>query len=472
MGKNYAHKSGNIVGQDGRTHNIVDLLGGGTPVSDEVHDIRRYAPLGGCVIGSDGKVYDLVELLQNISGGGGGGGGGPVKWGDILYKPTAYPPEPHDHNDRYYTREDIDNAGYLVANTDNQTIRVQGGELQAMSLSGLQLAVSQLNAWLAGTEGNIQSQINDILLTLAALSAGMRYRGKFETKSSLDGVTIKDNGDLAVVLADETHGGARSLYVYNDSLGIWDFVGAFEFADAFTSLTDTPNAYDNGKLLRSGINGLYFDTVKWSEIDGRPERSKAAIEGAVDKAHTHAKSDAEISFAVELAHPHPNIAALNRIGIDSQGRITVDGVPYVPASQNKQRLFAYRSGSDQPLTAGTDCVFNTKHSGDIPYDTATGVFTLEAGKLYRVEVAGSLYTSGWVILQLVNAETNSIVNTIARGIWMDVNPSTTSWHESSSGPLKTYIVPAATRGYKIRATSVSGESSLRSSYMSLEIVEI
>lgn len=454
----YAPRSGRIIDSNGQTYNIVDLLGGGVPVSDTTYNINNYSPQGGLVIGEDGKLYSLIELLQNI--GTGGGDVGNITWVSLPGKPAVYPPETHNHDDKYYSKQDIDNAGYLLAQPDGETVHVQGGELKAKTLTGLQLGVAQLNSWLSGTEGNIQGQIKDIYLTLAALSAGMRYRGKFETKADLQAVNNKENGDLAVVLADETRNDARCMYVYNASLGIWDFIGAFEFADAFTALTDTPNGYDDGKVLRSSANGLYYDVVRYNEIDGRPDRTKAQIEGAVDK-----------------AHGHDNKYNLDKINEDASGVLTYNGERYVrvsdlPALQAKKLLFAYRSGSDQPLTAGTDCVFNTRHSGDIPYDTNTGIFTLEAGKLYRVEVAGSLYTGGWVILQLVNAETNSIVNTIARGIWMDVNPSNTNWHESSAGPLKTYFIPSATRGYKIRATSVSGESSLRASYISLEVQEV
>lgn len=409
-------------------------------------------------LAADGSTFVRVDGVG--SGGSGGGSSDPVTWSSITSKPSAYPPETHNHDVRYYTRNEIDQAGFLLAQPDGETVEVQGGELRARTLTGLQHGVTQLNAWLAGTEGNIQSQIHEIQLTLAALSAGMRYRGKFETRAGLDSVANKDNGDLAVVLADETRGGARSMYVYNDSLGFWDFIGAFEFSDAFTSLSDTPNAYDNGKYLRSNINGLYFDTIRYNDIEGKPSSTVAQIDDAVTKRHEHANKD-----------------RLDKINEGAGGVLTYNGEQYVrvsdlPAPQAKQRLFAYRSGGDQTLTAGTDCVFNTKHSGDIPYDTETGIFTLEAGKLYRVEVSGSLYTSGWVILQLVNAETNVIVNAISRGIWMDVNPSNSNWHESSAGPLKTYITPAATRGYKIRATSMSGESSLRSGYTSLEIQEV
>lgn len=475
--RKYPLKSGEIIGEDGETQNIVTILGGGEPVSEKVHDIRRYPPRGGRVLGRDGKEYSLVELLKNAAGGG-GGGGDDVTW-PVPGTPQKFPPTEHNHDDRYYTKDEIDGSinhvastlqgkvmakpddqpDYLQNKVDGSTIAVEGSELKAKSLDGLALTPTQINALLAGGSENIPTQINDIYMTLAALSAGMRYLGKFETKSDLESVTVMDNGDLAVVLADESRSGARSMYVYNDSLGIWDFIGAFEFADAFTSLSDTPNAYDDGKILRSGASGLYFDTIKYGEIDEKPSSTITQIDDAVSKRHEHANKD-----------------KLDKVSEDASGVFTYNGEQYVrmsdiPALQAKQHLFAYRSGN-QELTAGMDCVFNARLSGDIPYDTDTGIFTLEAGKTYRVMVEGSLYTSGYVILQLVDAETNSIVNSIARGIWMSVNPSNTNWHESSAGPLKTYVTPAATRGYKIRATSVSGESSLRSNYMSLEVLEI
>lgn len=65
-------KTGRLIGEDGQTYNMVDLLGGGDPVSSTVHDIKRYAPQTGRIIGEDGQEYNLVDLLQNISGGGGG----------------------------------------------------------------------------------------------------------------------------------------------------------------------------------------------------------------------------------------------------------------------------------------------------------------------------------------------------------------------------------------------------------------
>ncbi len=54
---------GNYIASDGRIYNVVDLLGGGTPVNNRVYDVRQYAPKCGLVLGSDGRVYDLPALF-------------------------------------------------------------------------------------------------------------------------------------------------------------------------------------------------------------------------------------------------------------------------------------------------------------------------------------------------------------------------------------------------------------------------
>ncbi|OYD06098.1 hypothetical protein [Paludifilum halophilum] len=87
---NYSPRSGRIQTDDGQTHNIVDLLGGGTPITSQAVDINSYAPQGDKIIGEDGNIYSLVSLLQGV-------GGGTVSWEDVQNKPTSFPPQSHTH---------------------------------------------------------------------------------------------------------------------------------------------------------------------------------------------------------------------------------------------------------------------------------------------------------------------------------------------------------------------------------------
>src|SRR5690625_649913 len=425
------------------------------------------------------KVY-----ITNQSGEGGGGDfDGTVDWENITNKPTTFPSAEHDHDDRYNTKEDVqdiidftrnqmkaeqgkvmahagDEPAYLDSKVDNVTAVVEGNELKVKSIDGLTIGVASINSWLSGTEDNIQTQIDSINDSLIALSAGMRYMGKFETYADLQAIATMEGGDLAVVLADETRGDGRSIYVYRDDLGVWDFIGEFTFSDEFTALKDTPTSYAgaDGKVVKVASNRLVFDDVDYADLTNKPTSTVTQIDDAVAKRHEHNNAD-----------------SLAKLGVNSDGELTINGVVYAPKTEMpvKHRLYARRTGTEQSLTAGTDCVFNTKYGGSgIPYNTSTGVFTLEAGKTYRVFVTASINTEGYVILHLVSASNNAVTSDNNRAIWMSVTPSNTNWKESSAGPLLAYITPAVTEGFKIRATSVSGVSALRHNYCAIEITEI
>lgn len=60
-------KSGRVVAENGQTRNIVDMLGGGTPVSGAQYDITQFSPRSGRLIGEDGKPYNLVDLIGNLN---------------------------------------------------------------------------------------------------------------------------------------------------------------------------------------------------------------------------------------------------------------------------------------------------------------------------------------------------------------------------------------------------------------------
>ena len=60
----YSPMTGNVIGEDGRLYNLVELLGGGTPLDDLTYDPSSYAPMGGNIIGPDGRLYSIVQLIQ------------------------------------------------------------------------------------------------------------------------------------------------------------------------------------------------------------------------------------------------------------------------------------------------------------------------------------------------------------------------------------------------------------------------
>src|SRR5690625_942496 len=150
----------------------------------------------------DDKVY-VVNPSE-----GGGGVADEVAWENVTDKPSSFPPAEHNHDDRYYTKDEAedhvnfvrdlmeqeqgkimthadDEPAYLDSKVDNVTAVVEGNELKVKSIDGLTIGVASINSWLSGTEDNIQTQIDSINDSLVALSSGMRYMGKFETYADL-----------------------------------------------------------------------------------------------------------------------------------------------------------------------------------------------------------------------------------------------------------------------------------------------
>ena len=56
--------NGNLLTSNGTIVNLVDALGGGTPVNDTRYDMAQYSPRSGLILGRDGRAYDLIALLQ------------------------------------------------------------------------------------------------------------------------------------------------------------------------------------------------------------------------------------------------------------------------------------------------------------------------------------------------------------------------------------------------------------------------
>src|SRR5690625_1676869 len=328
-------KSGRFIGADGQVYNLVDLLGGASPLSDKRYDIDKYAPSGGLIIGEDGHVYSLFDLLSNVGNGEGGGGEvDSVEWGNITNKPQTYPPSEHNHDDRYNTKEDVqgiidfvteqmqseqgkimthadDEPAYLESKVDKIKAVIEGNELKVKSIDGLTIGVASINSWLSGTEDNIQTQIDSINDSLVALSSGMSYMGKFETYAELQAITTMEGGDLAVVLADETRGSGRSMYVYRDDVGAWDFIGEFTFTDEFLALQDTPDSYADadGKVVKVAGERQIFDDVDYANLVNKPSSTITQIDDAVAKRHEHSNAD-----------------SLAKLGVNSDGELTINGV--------------------------------------------------------------------------------------------------------------------------------------------------
>lgn len=425
------------------------------------------------------RYYDIdIRAIEEAAFGGGQGEGGVTDHGQLNGLLDDDHPQylTQERGDaRYSTRDQLSglefdlrgeiqqktNPPQLDACVDGVTVVLENGELVAKTLDGLLIGVSQVNDWLSGTQENIQVQINGLGDKLMTVTSGMSFQGKVETYQDLTQITNLRNGNLVVVLADESRSGGRSMYVYSEDLGAWEFIGEFVFSDEFIELQDTPASFSgsDGKVVKvDESNGqLVFSDVDYAELKNKPSSSITQIDDAVAKKHSHSNAD-----------------ILNRLGIDEEGRLTIDGVAYVPDSKvdppeipKKQHLHAGRSVEDQTLSSGSTLVFDRLVSGDIHLDRETGVFTLEGGKEYRVTFSTSMITSGYVICYLVDSSNTMVPN--GRAIWTS---HTATYHESSSGPLDVIVRPSKTEGYSVLASSVVGATKNRAAYASLIVQEL
>lgn len=246
----------------------------------------------------------------------GGGTDLPIEISDVTGLQTKLDEIDEIKNDQYKIKASTNDtsASYLDGKIDGVTIEVVSDKLVVKNLNGLTIGVSDINAWLSGTSSNIQNQINTINTSITTLVSGMEFKGKINTKAELEAITTRENGDLYVVLVDESLSGGRSMYVYSDTLTDWEFIGEFVFSDSFIELTDTPSSYagQDGKVIKvdETNNKIVFSNIDWSEIQNKPTSSIVDIDISVSEKHTH-----------------PNKESLDKLSEDTNGKALYGGIP-------------------------------------------------------------------------------------------------------------------------------------------------
>ncbi|WP_412476484.1 beta strand repeat-containing protein [Flavobacterium sp. TBRC 19031] len=122
--------------------------------------------------------------------------------------------------------------------------------------------------------------------------------------------------------------------------------------------------------------------------------------------------------------------------------------------------FVMRSGSVQTITsANTDVVFDNKIAGNLPYNTSTGVFTLTAGKTYRLTSNLRMHTISSntvdIYIDWVDASTNASISGNVGSAYQPLNSTNGQSAKTVSDILYT---PASTQTVKLRVTYLDGAS--------------
>ena len=144
-----------------------------------------------------------------------------------------------------------------------------------------------------------------------------------------------------------------------------------------------------------------------------------------------------------------------------------------PNSTNKQYLHVSRITSDQSsVGTNVDLIYNSKLSGNIPFNTTTGVGTLTAGKTYKITVSNSFQTfsnttGGYVSYAIVDAADNTVLSPVTETL----PPTNTS--SNISGILEFIYSPTENKNIKVRTQACDGTCKLRYAvYSGMTIIQI
>lgn len=153
------------------------------------------------------------------------------------------------------------------------------------------------------------------------------------------------------------------------------------------------------------------------------------------------------------------------------GLSVTDGVVSVPS---KKFITAYLRTNDQNITVGTDFIFNTADaSSTLNFDPSTGIFTLETGKFYLINVHPRFTFSantGYCRYGTYSVDNGTYISQF-RGL--EINPGTTN-HRTGTGGL-THVVNGTTNPrISIRCDEIGSDSTvtLMRTFSQITIVEV
>lgn len=138
----------------------------------------------------------------------------------------------------------------------------------------------------------------------------------------------------------------------------------------------------------------------------------------------------------------------------------------IGADRNPDLLEASKNAVQPGVGVGSDIVLEDLrfNSGDVSYDSSTGIATLVPGRTYRLyaalyAIAFSDGLNGELIVNWVNANTNAILNASVAGIF---HPDTYTFGPNGQKPVVDAILRAtlSTFRVKLRVTNATGTASI------------
>ncbi|MBL7747364.1 MAG: hypothetical protein JNM19_08065 [Chitinophagaceae bacterium] len=144
------------------------------------------------------------------------------------------------------------------------------------------------------------------------------------------------------------------------------------------------------------------------------------------------------------------------------GAVTVQELGINSLGNTVQYAYAMRSTDQTGIGGNTNLVFdNLVVSNGIAYNTSTGVFTLTAGKTYRLSFGADFLsfsnnTSGYISTTWVDANTNTAL--------VDMNalayPATTTSNAFASNNVEIIYTPSTNQAIRLRTTGATGTATM------------
>lgn len=216
-------------------------------------------------------------------------------------------------------------AHYLEDFIDNSTIEIDfiSNKLIVKKIEGLNVTAAEIN-FLSGITSNIQEQIDN-------LGKSMTMYGVFDTKADLlaSSSPIPSDGNIAIVVADETNDNKQMTYIYIASSSTWTKVAESTiYIRNFTTNPIDLNAETSGILQQEKIDNAI---ARLSDVLDKTTY-KGSSDGVVKSADTIKDliyTISELNKCISNSHVHINKQALDKIVENGLGnRVLTDKGEY------------------------------------------------------------------------------------------------------------------------------------------------
>ena len=270
---------------------------------------------------------------------------------------------------------------FLAQTPDGETIIVEESKLKAKNLIGLTAAIKDLN-YVTGVKSNVQAQLDAIVTDynakINALTGSGGFQGYTATRAELTTATSNTSAvdGVYIVGADETKGGATTLYRYDKLNNLIKYLGTFNievrnfatnpinldtettgvlskyklaqsFLDEIQELKDATHDPGNDTMLAKGtlaqVTALEIrnciDKVNWLQTTGASSlisddvtsgvktwssyKINLLLSDKISKDNVYTKTESDTRYAMKNeAHTHLNSSIIEELDEDEYGNLT------------------------------------------------------------------------------------------------------------------------------------------------------